>query len=418
MFERTTGIACLLICLVSGPMLGAEAPSPNVTDTELAELVALLDGAQDDLMKLVSGLTEEQWSFKPRPDRWSVGECVEHIARSEAAALGRIEDLAKTPADPEWYTKTNGKLAVLRQYIPNRGPQGQGGRQAPDEIRPTEHWDRARGIAEFYSTHGKVRSFVETMDRDIKSRTMESVVSAFGWLNGYDWLHSLGLHVVRHTKQIAEVQADPGYPARQTLAPAAAPDPRLSDEELAQLVREIDDAQDQLLGRISGLTDEQWAFKQNPNRWSIGECVEHISRTQRAIVDGIDFALAGPPNPSWYEQTKGKHELVRQNVTSRPRGGVGSPFRATYEVSPTEQWDRARAIREFYESHGEFRALVESMPREIKNRTFMNPFPQIGMLNVHDWLTLTALHVIRHTKQIIEVQEDPSYPAKPVATGG
>jgi hypothetical protein len=58
------------------------------------------------------------------------------------------------------------------------------------------------------------------------------------------------------------------------------------------------------------------------------------------------------------------------------------------------------------------------MPRDVKNRTFMNPFPQIGMLNVHDWLTLTALHVQRHTKQIIEVQEDPNYPGRPSTTGG
>jgi hypothetical protein len=39
------------------------------------------------------------------------------------------------------------------------------------------------------------------------------------------------------------------------------------------------------------------------------------------------------------------------------------------------------------------------------------------MLNAHDWLTLATLHVVRHTKQIIEVQEDPSYPGKPASTG-
>ncbi len=38
------------------------------------------------------------------------------------------------------------------------------------------------------------------------------------------------------------------------------------------------------------------------------------------------------------------------------------------------------------------------------------------MLNAHDWLTLSALHYMRHTQQIIEVQEDPGYP-KSAATG-
>jgi hypothetical protein len=47
----------------------------------------------------------------------------------------------------------------------------------------------------------------------------------------------------------------------------------------------------------------------------------------------------------------------------------------------------------------------------------MNPFPQIGLLDAHDWLTLTALHVMRHTRQIVEVQEDAAYPRDPVAAG-
>jgi hypothetical protein len=237
-------------------------------------------------------------------------------------------------------------------------------------------------------------------------------------MNAHDWLELLVLHVVRHTKQIAEVQADPGYPARTAATAAAAPDPNVTDQELALLIEEIDDAQDKLLGAISGLTDEQWNFKENPNRWSIAECVEHISRTERAILGGIAFYLSQPPNPRWSEETAGKLELVRQTVLARPKGGVGSPFQAGGEVLPSEHWDRARAFREFYSSHGEFRAFVETMPREIKNRTFLNPFPSIGMLNGYDWLTLGALHAMRHTLQAIEVKEAADYPKAAVVTGG
>lgn len=31
---------------------------------------------------------------------------------------------------------------------------------------------------------------------------MESTVPLFGWMNTYDWLHSLAFHSVRHTNQI------------------------------------------------------------------------------------------------------------------------------------------------------------------------------------------------------------------------
>jgi uncharacterized damage-inducible protein DinB len=415
---RSARIGFVLLALASGEAIGAEVPSPALSAKEFADLVAVLENAQDGVMARISGLTDEQWSFKQNPDRWSIGECVEHITRSEKAMLEKIRGLLATAPDPQWFEKTDGKLAILQRYVPDRRPQGQGGVRAPEELEPTETWSRRHGIEQFYATQGEVRSFIETMDRHIKDRTMESTVPIFGWLNGNDWLHSLTLHMVRHTGQIAEVQADPRYPAKAATPRGPQPDPRLTDEELTTLLKDLDEAQDFLLGRLTGLTDEQWSFKQNPDRWSIAECVEHIAVGERVILEGIAYAMSMPPNPNWYEQTKGKNEFIRQNTPNRTPGGVGSPFKAPYEVAPTQHWDRARGLQEFYRNHGALRAFVETMPREVKNRTFMNPFPQFGMLNVHDWLTLTAMHVQRHTKQIIEVQEDANYPGKAPTTGG
>ncbi len=439
MVRHATGVGILGFCLVAAAVPAEETPSPSVTPREHDELVALLDGAQARLMERLSAMTDEQWAWKETPDRWSVGECVEHIVRGEAAMLEKVGTLIGGPVDPDWFARTNGKLALLQRYIPERGPHGQGGVRAPEELEPTQHWDRRRGITELYATSGAMRALVETMPRDIKNHTSQSTVPAFGWLSAYDWLSSLPLHVVRHTKQIVEVQSTPGYPAKPaagaaaaagasaatataaggaaTAGAAAAPDPRVTDEEIAALVKDIDQAQATLLGHITSMTDQQWAFRENPDRWSVGECVEHIVRAEGAVLDGVVYYLGLPPNPQWFEQTQGKLELVRQTVLPRNRGGAGSPFKATYEVTPSQHWDRARAIREFYATHGRLRALVETMPREIKNRTFMNPFPQLGMLNAHDWLTLTVLHILRHSQQIVEVQEDAGYPCS-AATGG
>ena len=170
-----------------------------------------------------------------------------------------------------------------------------------------------------------------------------------------------------------------------------------------------------MTGLITGMTDEQWVFKQNPDRWSVAECVEHIVVGEQVILGAIQQSVAAPRDPEWFNRTNGKNDLVRQTVLTRNPGGAGSPFKAPYEVQPSQHWDRSRSITEFYKSHGAVRAYVETMPREIKDHTFENPFPQIGWLNAHDWLTLTALHVRRHCMQIAEVQQDPNYPKKAAA---
>jgi hypothetical protein len=201
-----------VLSLSAARAIAEDAPKPTVTDEEYAQLVKEIDDAQTLVMSHISGLTDEQWNFKQNPDRWSVGECTEHIARSERAILEMVKQVIASPRDPEWYTRTKGKTEILRQVVPNRGPQGQGGVQAPTEIRPTEHWDRARAIKEFYNTHGELRAYVETMDRNIKDHTAQHPVPALNYLNAYDWLNLIPLHVIRHSKQILEVQQDPKYP--------------------------------------------------------------------------------------------------------------------------------------------------------------------------------------------------------------
>jgi hypothetical protein len=211
MFKQTLLVLTLILC---APItaFAETAADPALSGAEYAELIKQINDNQDRMLGLISGLTDEQWNFKQNENRWSVGECTEHIVRSQRAILEMVKQVIARPRDPEWATKTAGKTAAVRQIVPNRGPQGQGGVQAPAEIRPTEKWDRAHAIQEFYAAQGEVRAYVETMDRQIKDHTMQHPVPALGWLNAYDWMNLLTMHTVRHSKQIVEVQEDPSYP--------------------------------------------------------------------------------------------------------------------------------------------------------------------------------------------------------------
>src|SRR5688500_16473881 len=45
--------------------------------------IGYLEETRDYLFNTVSGLTEDQFNFKPASDRWSIRECIQHIALSE-----------------------------------------------------------------------------------------------------------------------------------------------------------------------------------------------------------------------------------------------------------------------------------------------------------------------------------------------
>ncbi len=205
----------LALAALSGGAYAADAPSPNLTSEEHAELIQMLDESRDRVMNLITGLSEEQWTFKQNPDRWSVAECTEHIVRSQRSLLDLAKLALSNDPDPEWYERTKMKGPMIRQVMPNLQPFGQGGATAPMEIRPTENWDRARAIQEFYLVQGDVVAFVETLadNAPLKEHTAEHPFPVFNWLNAYDWLIYVPLHTERHSRQIEEVQADENYPA-------------------------------------------------------------------------------------------------------------------------------------------------------------------------------------------------------------
>lgn len=216
LFRKSTCLLSLLAFsfVVPSVAMAAEEPNPYLTDVEHAELITLLDESFELLEGLITGLSDEQWNFKQNEDRWSVGECAEHIVRSETALFEAAIQAMANPITENWQELTKGKTDLIRNVMPNRRPMGAGGATAPVEIRPSEKWDRGKTIEEYYKIRGKVRAYVETLDRPVKNQIQLHPFPIFGELSAHDWLIYVPLHTIRHSRQIIEVKEDANYPKR------------------------------------------------------------------------------------------------------------------------------------------------------------------------------------------------------------
>lgn len=199
--------ALALAALVALPLPAQAADEVGyMTDAERAELLSLLDDSRTKLFSLVEGLSEEQWAFKPAPERWSVAECFEHIWRSEQALLGAAQQALANPPAADWQEQTAGKTERLRQVLPNR----QGRAPAPQEIRPQGGMTPAELIRRFDESRLEISAYVKAMDQPLKTHLLENPF--FGPLTAYDWLLYVPLHTLRHSKQIEEVKAHAEFP--------------------------------------------------------------------------------------------------------------------------------------------------------------------------------------------------------------
>src|SRR5579872_3889144 len=122
-------LLALLIGVVAGPLHAADAA---ITAAERAHAIQLLEDSQKEFLALVEGLSDAQWTFKPAPDRWSVGETAEHIMLSEARLFAGVERALASPPNPDWEMKTRGKSEFLEKVLVDRSHKA----QAPEAIQP------------------------------------------------------------------------------------------------------------------------------------------------------------------------------------------------------------------------------------------------------------------------------------------
>ncbi len=199
--------------LWAAPTVHATATDPALTPEETEQLQGLIEESRAMYLGLLAGVSDAQWGFKPAEDRWSVGECAEHIVRSNEALLAAAKQAMSGEPTDDWETKTQGKTALLLQVMPNRNPGGAGGATAPQEIRPTGELSRQEIVDRFEELYVELTQMASTSD-PYKSHTQEHPFPIFGTLSAYDWIIYVPLHTIRHSKQMIEVMETEGYPAK------------------------------------------------------------------------------------------------------------------------------------------------------------------------------------------------------------
>ena len=204
--NRRIWMGAALAAAVSFAAAGVvEAQDATPADKEKA--LTFLETSKKGVLEATKGLSEAQWNFKPAPDRWSVAECMEHIAAAEDYIRGMVEqNVMKAPAAPD---RDIAKIdAGIMSMVPDRSAKV----QAPEPIRPTNRYGSPDGsIKHFIESRAKTEEFLKRTT-DLRGHAADSPLGT-KW-DAYEFVLLIAAHSERHTKQIEEVKASPGYPVK------------------------------------------------------------------------------------------------------------------------------------------------------------------------------------------------------------
>jgi len=193
----------LLLCALA--LFSATAFAQELSQADRDKGVQYLEQTRDDVVAAVSGLSDAQMHFKSAPDRWSIAECLEHIALAEDFLYMNVtQNVMKAgPGSPD---RDTAKIdAMVLAMIPDRSHKA----QAPPQLVPTGRWTPKETLDRFIASRNKTIAFMKTTP-DLRAHVADSPIGQP--LDAYEWLLFIGAHSKRHTEQIAEVKADPNFP--------------------------------------------------------------------------------------------------------------------------------------------------------------------------------------------------------------
>ncbi len=181
--------------------------SPTLSEKERTDAVALLSSSEQGVFNSLLGLNEAQLNFKPAPDRWSISECVKHIAVTEMALWHTTDSILKKPADPTKRSEVKATDEQVVQMIESRAQKVK--TFTPFEPQNTPYKSTTDALSSFFDNRKKLIAFVMTTKDDMRDHV---VTFPFASFDSYQMVLFIGAHSYRHTQQIEEVKADPNFP--------------------------------------------------------------------------------------------------------------------------------------------------------------------------------------------------------------
>lgn len=207
MLKRSKGRLLLTLLVVTG--FAGTLNDTTLTKQERKFVVNHLKDTKTDLLKSVKGLSEAQLNYKQSPDRWSIKECFYHLTLAETGFWAMLEASMKEPATPQKRSEIKISDEDLLKAITNRADKA----KAPEPLLPGKaNWQSVdEAVAAFKLSRSQHIKYAKTTTEDLRNHLVQL---PFGWVDCYQLILGMSGHSNRHTQQINEVMADPGFPKK------------------------------------------------------------------------------------------------------------------------------------------------------------------------------------------------------------
>ena len=207
MLKRTKGYVLLTLLVVTG--LAGTIRDTTLSKKERKFAADHLKDTKSEVLRSVEGLSSSQLDFKQASDRWSVKECVYHITLAERNLWHMLESSMSTPANPEKRSEIKVTDDQIIKMVEDRSTKVKTAEPFEPKNATWKSVDEA--LTDFKNQRNDHIKYLKNTTEDMRNHVVQM---PFGSIDCYQLCLMMSAHSDRHTQQINEVKADPGFPKR------------------------------------------------------------------------------------------------------------------------------------------------------------------------------------------------------------
>lgn len=167
----------------------------------------------------------------------------------------------------------------------------------------------------------------------------------------------------------------------------------MAPQEKTEIVNNLERSREEFLAALEGLTEAQAKIKPGPDRWSVLECLEHVTFVEDRFYGWLEKA------PKLDQPRRDREKEIRLMAMIPDRSvRANSPEAAL----PTGRWTLQEAIDEF--NARRTRAIRFAEERSNDLYSLATEHPRFGPVNGVELLIIVAGHSRRHAEQIRETR--------------
>jgi hypothetical protein len=159
------------------------------------------------------------------------------------------------------------------------------------------------------------------------------------------------------------------------------------------------------------LSCEQLNWKPAPDKWSIGQVLDHIIVSDRTYFEQFDEVAEGRHHNSFYQKMGFISRFWGKQMIKDISPNSNKTFKAPTIFKPTDSNVKDTIVLDFKNHQRQMKGYFERLSGlPISDIVIYSPVTKVLIYSLRDGIELLTVHQLRHLAQAKRVLESPGFP--------